>query len=297
LVADIDVEHLEPVGQTHLGLSVGILRHHAIVEVFHVERLDKRVRQVLVVRVHGVVDLEAAPALAQLALHLDRARKKPCEAVTTGADDVSAAAALAPEAYVALAVADYAHITGGLAEDASVAVSLTLDAEAAVAVALDAGAVDAVADHNVAVALALDAGVTVAQALDAGAAVARGIEGHTAVTLVSTPRAPLVPVARTAGTVATALIQIHGLLFPDKLFSAVNIVLLLTFSKAPTSEAAAAIARRSNLRVSVGFSIIGEASGVADGVGWCGCREANACPRAATLAVCASWVVSFGSDS
>jgi hypothetical protein len=206
LVADIGVERLEPGGQMHLGLSVGIQRHHAIVEVLHVGRLDKRVGQVLVGRVQRVVDLEAAPVLQQRAMHHDLAGKLPCVAVGSagaaddagaaagGAVDADAAVALAGDSDVAAAVAGDADVevalagdavaTGALAVDAAAALAHAPDADAAAALAGDADVAGALSpDGDAAGALAGDAGAALALAVDAAAAFAHAPDADAAAAL------------------------------------------------------------------------------------------------------------------
>src|ERR1044071_1317009 len=71
LVAKVTIERLKVVRQFNRGFSAGIGDRIAVVDVFHVGRLDKRVIEILIFGVERVVNLERAAAFREIAGYSD----------------------------------------------------------------------------------------------------------------------------------------------------------------------------------------------------------------------------------
>src|SRR5260370_2562774 len=70
LIAEVLVEGLEPVGQGHGGVAARVGGDVAVVDVHHVGGFDEGVRKIFVGRVEGMVNLERAAALGEVADHV-----------------------------------------------------------------------------------------------------------------------------------------------------------------------------------------------------------------------------------
>src|SRR5262245_45311106 len=67
LVTKVLIQGFKPIRQNDGGVALGIRRGGAVIDVHHVRRFHERMREVLVLRVERVVDLERAAAFCQVA--------------------------------------------------------------------------------------------------------------------------------------------------------------------------------------------------------------------------------------
>ena len=71
LVAEVTVERLELVGELDDRRTACIQRDYTVVDVHHVGRFDKGMREILIRRVHGMVYPERPTGLGNIACNLD----------------------------------------------------------------------------------------------------------------------------------------------------------------------------------------------------------------------------------
>src|SRR5262249_13391585 len=67
LVAEVAVERLEVIGQSHGRFAVGAGRYDAVVDVHHIGRFDERVVEIFVGRIERMVNLERAAEFREVA--------------------------------------------------------------------------------------------------------------------------------------------------------------------------------------------------------------------------------------
>src|SRR5262249_26435056 len=67
LVTKVLIQGFKPIGQNDGGVALSICRGGAVIDVHHVRRFHERMREVLVLRVERVVNLERAAAFCHVA--------------------------------------------------------------------------------------------------------------------------------------------------------------------------------------------------------------------------------------
>src|SRR4029077_11762862 len=76
LVTEILIQGAEIIWQGHHRLTLFIQGHGAVIDVLHVGRLNKGVVEVFVRRISGVIDLEGAATLSEIAIYLNIAAEQ-----------------------------------------------------------------------------------------------------------------------------------------------------------------------------------------------------------------------------
>src|SRR5437764_3844201 len=76
LVTEILIQGAEIIWHGHHRFTLFIQGHGAVIDVLHVRRLNKGVVEVLVSRIQGVIDLERAATLSEIAIYLNVAAEQ-----------------------------------------------------------------------------------------------------------------------------------------------------------------------------------------------------------------------------
>jgi hypothetical protein len=116
LVTESLIERLKPIRKHYDSLALGVQDGDPVVNIFHFRRLNERVVQVLVCRVHRMVDTEATARLRKGPNHLDRPLKKARDAGSSSASDGSSRVTLADHSC--------ATVAGAFDPDSAIALAL-----------------------------------------------------------------------------------------------------------------------------------------------------------------------------
>src|SRR5579863_8231969 len=111
LVAEIAVQHAEPVRHLDSCLTVCVQRGHAVIDVLHVRRLDERMVEVLICWIERVIDFERTTCLREVAIDVDIAveKRRVAAVLLVGKQSVSSGGVVKSSAHAAGALGLTVH--------------------------------------------------------------------------------------------------------------------------------------------------------------------------------------------